>query len=190
MNDFCDLIGNVSSICTKFVDANFIKQKEGCCSMCSNVLTHEKFAELDQFIDSLEDKEGALITVLHKTQEIFGYLPKEIQLHVARKLDMPAAKVNGVVTFYSYFTETPKGEYVISVCMGTACFVRGAEDILKELQDALKIKAGQTTADSKFSIDALRCVGACGLAPVVMVNGKVYGRVKKEQIAGILDSCK
>ncbi len=158
--------------------------------MCSNVLTHEKFAELDQFIDSIEDKEGALISVLHKSQEIFGYLPKEVQLYVARKLDLPAAKVNGVVTFYSYFTETPKGEHIISVCMGTACFVRGAEEILKELQDALKIKAGQTTPDGKFSIDALRCVGACGLAPVIMVDGKVYGRVKKEQVSDILDSLK
>lgn len=158
--------------------------------MCSNVLTHELFAELDRFIDSIEDKEGALITVLHKAQEIFGYLPKEIQLHVARKLDLPAAKVNGVVTFYSFFTETPKGEHVISVCMGTACFVRGAEEILKEIQDTLKIKAGQTTQDSKFSIDALRCVGACGLAPVVMINGKVYGRVKKDQVADILDGLK
>lgn len=167
-----------------------IKQKEGCYSMCSNVLTHEKFAELDQFIDSIEDKEGALISVLHKSQEIFGYLPKEVQLYVARKLDLPAAKVNGVVTFYSYFTETPKGEHIISVCMGTACFVRGAEEILKELQDALKIKAGQTTPDGKFSIDALRCVGACGLAPVIMVDGKVYGRVKKEQVSDILDSLK
>ncbi|MDD2533866.1 MAG: NAD(P)H-dependent oxidoreductase subunit E [Eubacteriales bacterium] len=157
--------------------------------MCTNELLHEKFVELDAFIDGLEEKEGSLITVLHKTQELFGYLPKEIQLHVARKLDIPAAKVNGVVTFYSYFTETPRGEFIINVCMGTACFVRGAEELLKEIQDKLKIKAGQTSTDGKFSIDALRCVGACGLAPVVMVNGKVYGRVKKEQLDDILATC-
>jgi NADH-quinone oxidoreductase subunit E len=158
--------------------------------MCTNELLHEKFVELDAFIDGLEEKEGSLITVLHKTQEIFGYLPKEIQLHVARKLDIPAAKVNGVVTFYSYFTETPRGEYVINVCMGTACFVRGAEEILKDLQDKLKIKSGETTPDGKFTLDALRCVGACGLAPVVMVNGKVYGRVKLEQVDNILNEYK
>lgn len=154
--------------------------------MCTNELLHEKFIELDKFIDGLEEKEGSLITVLHKTQEIFGYLPQEIQLHVARKLDIPAAKVNGVVTFYSYFTETPRGEHVINVCMGTACFVRGAEEILKEIQDTLKIKAGQTTADGKFSLDALRCVGACGLAPIIMIDGKVYGRLKKDQVGDIL----
>jgi len=156
--------------------------------MCSNSVTHQKFIELDEFIDGMVDKQGALISVLHKSQELFGYLPQEVQLHVARKLDLPAAKVNGVVTFYSYFSEVPKGEHVISVCLGTACFVRGAEELLHELQDKLKIKAGQTTTDGKFTIDALRCVGACGLAPVIIVDGKVYGRVKKEQIADILKS--
>ena len=158
--------------------------------MCTNELLHEKFVELDKFIDGLEEKEGSLITVLHKTQEIFGYLPREIQLHVARKLDIPAAKVNGVVTFYSFFTETPRGEHVINVCMGTACFVRGAELLLKDIQDKLKIKAGQTTTDGKFSLDALRCVGACGLAPIIMVDGKVYGRVKLEQVDEILNNYK
>jgi len=158
--------------------------------MCMNKLAVEKFKELDDYIDSLETKEGALITVLHKAQEIFGYLPKEVQLHVARKLDTTAAKVNGVVTFYSYFTEEPKGEHVINVCLGTACYVRGAEAILKEFEKRLNIKAGQVTEDGKYSIDGLRCVGACGLAPVVIVDGKVYGRVKPEEIAGILEEYK
>lgn len=156
--------------------------------MCSNSVTHQKFNELDEFIDNMDDKNGALISVLHKSQELFGYLPQEVQLHVARKMDLPAAKVNGVVTFYSYFSETPKGEHVISVCLGTACFVRSSEDLLHELEDKLKIKSGQTTTDGKFTIDVLRCVGACGLAPVLIVDGKVYGRVKKEQIAEILKS--
>lgn len=150
------------------------------------MLNHEKFTILDNFIDSIEDRNGALITILHKAQEIFGYLPKEIQLHIARKLDIPAAKVNGVVTFYSYFTEEPKGENVISICLGTACFVRGAGDILKEFENKLKIKSGQTTPDGKFSIDSLRCIGACGLAPVLTINGKTYGRVKKEEVGDIL----
>jgi NADH-quinone oxidoreductase subunit E len=155
--------------------------------MCKNSLCDEKFNELNSFIDLQKDVQGSLIGVLHKAQDIFGYLPKEVQLHVARKLNIPAAKVNGVVTFYSYFSETPKGKHVISVCLGTACFVRGAEDILKEIENKLGIKAGQTTTDGKFSIDALRCVGACGLAPIVTVDGKVYGRLTKSQVSEILD---
>jgi NADH:ubiquinone oxidoreductase subunit E len=154
--------------------------------MCKNALTEQKYGLLDSFIDELPDKQGALISVLHKAQGIFGYLPKEIQLHIARKLNLSAAKVNGVVTFYSFFTEIPRGDHVINVCMGTACFVRGAELILHDVQERLGIKAGGTTADGSFSIDALRCVGACGLAPVVIVDGKVYGRVKLEDVAGIL----
>jgi NADH-quinone oxidoreductase subunit E len=136
--------------------------------MCKNMLTEEKFKELDNYIGELGQMEGALISILHRAQHIFGYLPKEVQLHVARALDIPAAKVNGVVTFYSYFTEVPKGEHIINVCLGTACFVRGAEGILKEIETRLNVKAGGTTADGKFSIDALRCVGACGLAPVII----------------------
>lgn len=155
--------------------------------MCKNVLTDEKFKELDDYISELGQMEGALISILHRAQHIFGYLPKEVQLHVARKMGIPAAKVNGVVTFYSYFTETPKGEHIINVCLGTACFVRGSETILKDIESRLNIKAGGTTEDGKFSIDALRCVGACGLAPVIIVDGKVYGRVKLEEIDGILN---
>lgn len=158
--------------------------------MCKNLLTEEMFKELDVYIDNLENKEGSLITVLHKAQEIFGYLPKEVQLHVARRLDTTAAKVNGVVTFYSYFTEEPKGEHVINVCLGTACYVRGAEAILKEIEKKLKIRAGGITEDGKFSLDGLRCVGACGLAPVVIVDGKVFGRVKIEEVEGILENYK
>lgn len=159
--------------------------------MCKNNFTNEKFKVLDEFIDSIEgDKKGELIGVLHKAQEVFGYLPKEIQLHVSRKLNIPAAKVHGVVTFYSYFTETPKGKHVLSVCLGTACFVKGAGEILQKLEDKLKIKAGQTTEDGMFSIDALRCVGACGLAPVVIVDGKVHGRLTKEDVNGLIESCK
>jgi NADH:ubiquinone oxidoreductase subunit E len=158
--------------------------------MCKNLLAEEMFKELDSYIGSLENKEGTLITVLHKAQEIFGYLPKEVQLHVARRLDTTAAKVNGVVTFYSYFTEEPKGEHVINVCLGTACYVRGAEAILKEIENKLKIRAGGITEDGKFSLDGLRCVGACGLAPVVIVDGKVFGRVKIEEVEGILENYK
>lgn len=153
---------------------------------CSNVLVQESYAKLDEYIDGLENTEGALIAVLHKAQSIFGYLPQEVQSHVGKKLNIPAAKVNGVVTFYSFFTETQKGEHIIQVCLGTACFVRGAKDNLEKLEEKLEIKAGQTTPDCKFSIDGLRCVGACGLAPVIIVDGKVYGRVTADQIDSIL----
>lgn len=154
--------------------------------MCKNALSEEKFAELESYINNLPDKKGALIGVLHKAQHIFGYLPKEVQIFVGEKLGVPASKVFGVVTFYSYFTTEPRGEFVVDICMGTACFVRGAGEVLAEFEKELGIKSGQTTADGKFTIGVLRCVGACGLAPVVTVNGKVYGHVTKEHVKGIL----
>ncbi|HRX41361.1 MAG TPA: NAD(P)H-dependent oxidoreductase subunit E [Clostridia bacterium] len=154
--------------------------------MCENKFAEEKFSELDEFIEKVGASEGNLIEILHKAQELFGYLPKEVQLYVSRKLRISAAKVNGVVTFYSYFTEIPKGKHVISVCMGTACFVRGASDILTALEKKLGIKSGQTTKDGKFTIDSLRCVGACGLAPVVIADGRVHGRVEVDDLDNIL----
>jgi NADH-quinone oxidoreductase subunit E/NADP-reducing hydrogenase subunit HndA len=146
----------------------------------------EKYDELEAFIDAMPQKEGELIKVLHKAQEIFGYLPKEVQHFVAKKLDIPTAKVYGVVTFYSFFNMEPKGIHTISVCMGTACYVRGAESVLEEFKKELGIECNQTTSDGKFTLDALRCVGACGLAPVVMVDDKVYGRVTKEMVKEII----
>ncbi|MCX7904544.1 MAG: NADH-quinone oxidoreductase subunit NuoE [Caloramator sp.] len=146
-----------------------------------------KLRQLEEYIDSLEQKEGALIGVLYKAQEIFGYLPKDVQLFIARKLGITAAKVYGVATFYSYFTMEPRGKHVINVCMGTACFVKGADKILEEIKKELDIKEGNMSKDGLFTVDTLRCVGACGLAPVVMVDGKVYGRVKIEDVKGILD---
>ena len=145
-----------------------------------------QFQELEAFIKGLPDKRGELITVLHKAQGIFGYLPEEVQAFVAKHLEIPLAKVYGVVTFYSFFTMVPKGKVAVSVCMGTACYVRGAEEVLAELEKVLGIKAGQVSADGHFSLDTLRCVGACGLAPVVIINGKVYGRLTPAQIPGII----
>lgn len=154
--------------------------------MCKSVLNEEKFHELEEFINSLSNKKGAVIEVLHKAQHIFGYLPEDVQLFVAEKLNIPASQVFGVVSFYSYFTTEPRGEYVINVCMGTACFVRGSGNVLAEFENKLNLKAGQTTPDGKFTVGSLRCVGACGLAPVVMVNEKVYGNVKPEDVDKIL----
>lgn len=152
----------------------------------NTALTDEKFQELEQYIDAMPTTKGELIRVLHKAQEIFGYLPKEVQKFVGKKLKISTAKVYGVVTFYSYFTMTPKGEHNISVCMGTACYVRGAEDVLNEIKKEINIDVGETTEDGKFSLQSLRCVGACGLAPVVMVGDKVYGRVTPDMIKDIL----
>lgn len=153
---------------------------------CDNKLKKECFTELETFINSLADKNGALISVLHKAQEIFGYLPEEVQTFVAEQLGISVAKVYGVVSFYSFFTMTPKGKFPIAVCMGTACYVRGAGKVLEDLQNQLGIKSGETTTDGLFSIDALRCVGACGLAPVVLVGEDVYGREEAKDVKAIL----
>lgn len=158
--------------------------------MCCDNLEKQYFNELEQFIDNLEEKKGSLISVLHKAQNLFGYLSKDVQKFVAKKLDLPISKVNGVVTFYSYFTEEPTGKYVINICMGTACFVKGSGDVLEEFEKKLSIKVGETTSDGKFTIQVLRCVGACGLAPVVTVNDKVYGHFTKQMVDKILDEYK
>jgi NADH-quinone oxidoreductase subunit E len=154
--------------------------------MCKNQCMEAKYIELEEFINSIHDKKGALIEVLHKAQHIFGYLPEEVQLYVCEKLDIPASKVFGVVTFYSYFSTEPRGEYVVNICMGTACFVRGAGEVLAEFEKKLGVKSGQTTDDGKFTVGSLRCIGACGLAPVVTINDKVYGHVTKADVAKIL----
>lgn len=154
--------------------------------MCNNKFKEEAFEELRIFIENLKTKEGSLITVLHKAQSIFGYLPSEVQSFVAKQLDISVAHVYGVVTFYSYFTMTPKGKYPISVCLGTACYVKGADKVLEEFEKQLNIKTGETTPDGKFSIDALRCVGACAIAPVVLVGEKVYQKVQPSDVKKIL----
>ena len=145
-----------------------------------------KLDNLGKYIESLERGEGELINILREAQEIFGYLPSEVQLYIARKLGIPAAKVYGVTTFYSYFTMEPRGQHLISVCLGTACFVKGSDKIVEEFRKQLKIKEGTTSEDGMYTIDSIRCVGACGLAPVVTVDGKVHGRVKPEDVAAII----
>lgn len=149
-------------------------------------LPKEHYEELENYIDNLPSLEGRLIEILHKAQDIFGYLPRDVQLFIARALGLSGAKVNGVVSFYSYFTEEPRGEYVINICTGTACFVKGANKILEEFQNKLKVSVGGTTEDRKFTLKDVRCVGACGLAPLVVIQDKVYGRVKVEEIDKIL----
>ncbi len=145
---------------------------------------------IKEICKSFDYKPGELINVLHKTQEHFGYLPAEVQEVVADQLKVPVAKVYGVVTFYSFFTMLPQGKYPVSICTGTACYVRGADNVLQEFKRQLNIEVGETTEDGKFSLNCLRCVGACGLAPVVLVGDKTYGRVSPEGVKEILDEYK
>ncbi|HCX65131.1 MAG TPA: NAD(P)H-dependent oxidoreductase subunit E [Eubacteriaceae bacterium] len=154
--------------------------------MKNKELKQEQFDELEQFIAELPNKKDAIIAVLHRAQSIFGYLPKEVQNFIAEKLNVAVSKIYGVITFYSYFSTEPKGDYSVNICLGTACFVRGADKLVDEFERELGIKVGETSEDGKFSLTGLRCVGACGLAPVVMVNEKVYGRIKKDDVKKII----
>ena len=154
----------------------------------TTVLQDCQIKTIQDICKSFGNQAGELINVLHKTQEAFGYLPAEVQHVIARELNVSEAKVYGVVTFYAFFTMKPKGKYKISVCTGTACYVRGAEKVVDELKEELNIEVGEVTPDGKFSLDCLRCVGACGLAPVMLIGDKVYGRIDPKDIKGILES--
>jgi NADH-quinone oxidoreductase subunit E/NADP-reducing hydrogenase subunit HndA len=149
-------------------------------------LKEQDYKAIREICHSFNNDPEELINVLHKAQGHFGYLPAEVQEAVAQELNIPVAKVYGVVTFYSFFTMSPKGQFPISICMGTACYVRGAEKVLDEVKKELKINVGETTPDGKFSLSCLRCVGACGLAPVVMIGDKTFGRVAPEDVKKIL----
>lgn len=149
-------------------------------------LPEHLFRELDDFIEALPTKEGHLITALHKAQSLFGYLPEEIQEYVANAMNVPVVQVFGVVSFYTFFTMIPKGKHPIAVCMGTACFVKGAGKVVDAFMQQLQVDAGEVTPDGKFSIDRLRCVGACALAPVVLVGEKVYANVTPDQVQDII----
>jgi NADH-quinone oxidoreductase subunit E/NADP-reducing hydrogenase subunit HndA len=146
--------------------------------------------KIKEICKKFNNQGGELINVLHQTQSYIGYLPAEAQELIANELHISVAQVYGVVSFYSFFTMIPKGEYPISVCMGTACYVRGAEKVLDEFKRLLKINVGETTPDGKFSLTALRCIGACGLAPVIMVGEQVHGRLSPDDVQRILDQYK
>ncbi len=148
--------------------------------------TKEQETRLREIIAKYKDTKGALMPVLQQAQDIYGYLPVEVQRMVATGLDLPLEEVYGVVTFYSQFSLYPKGKYKISVCMGTACYVKGAGDVYDRLMDRLGIVGGECTADGKFSLEACRCIGACGLAPVITVNEDVYGRLVADDVDKIL----
>ena len=151
-------------------------------------LPKEYFDALEKFIIDMGDTQGALIEILHKAQGIFGYLPRDVQLFIARKLGIPGAEVSGVVSFYSYFTTEPRGRHTISVCMGTACFVRGADKIIESFKEKLHVESNQITEDGDFTLKDVRCIGACGLSPIVMVDEKVYPRVEEEILDDIINT--
>lgn len=145
-----------------------------------------KYDELDQVIAEYEDKEGTLITILHQAQKIFGYLPREVQIYVAERLGIPFPEVYGVVSFYSLFSMKPRGKFTIEVCMGTACYVKGAQEILDTLKEELGIEPGETTEDGLFTIESTRCLGACSLAPVISIGEKMHGHLTPEKVKEVL----
>lgn len=143
-------------------------------------------AELLKVIAEKKDDRGALMPILQKAQDIYGYLPIEVQTIISNEMNIPLEKIYGVVTFYSQFSLNPKGKYQISVCLGMACYVKGSGDIYNKLQEKLGIEGGGCTPDGKFSLEACRCIGACGLAPVITVNDEVYGRLTVDDVDDIL----
>ena len=149
--------------------------------------TAEQLAALDAVIAEHKTQAGALMPVLQKAQDIYGYLPVEVQKHIAAELDIPYSEVFGVVTFYSQFQLNPKGAHPVAVCLGTACYVKGSGIIMEKLEEMLGIKSGAITSDLRFSLDATRCIGACGLAPVLTVNEDVYGRLTVDDVDKILE---
>jgi len=150
------------------------------------VMTEERRNALQRLLDEHRGTDGSLIQVLHAAQSTFGYLSDEVQAVVAEELGLPPSMVRGVVTFYSFFRTEPRGEHVISVCTGTACHVKGAERVLDILEQQLGVGVGDTTEDGRFTVQGVRCIGACGLAPVMMIDDEVYGKLTRERIGEIL----
>jgi NADH:ubiquinone oxidoreductase subunit E len=150
------------------------------------VYTVEQFQKLDEIICKFKSVKGALIGVLQEAQEVFGYLPMEVQVKIAQGLDIPIEQVYSTSTFYSQFFLTPKGKYKINVCIGTACYVKGAGDVVNEFARQLGIASGECTEDMMFSLDGCRCIGACGLAPVLTINEDVHGKIYTQDVAGVL----
>lgn len=147
--------------------------------------SYERIAEV---IECHRDREGSLIQVLHEAQEIYGYLPLEVQRFISRGMDIPLAEVSGVVSFYSFFSTEPRGEHTIRVCMGTACYVRGGAKVMNHLRERLGVEVGGTTPDGKFTFEVARCFGSCGLAPAMMIDDTVYKQVNVNRIERILEN--
>lgn len=155
-----------------------------------NITRTKQFEQLDEIIFELKDQPGALLPIMQKAQELCGCLDEETQRHISEKVGAPVSTIYGIATFYSQFTLQPKGKYTIGLCLGTACYVRGSQLVLDELEKILGIKVGQTTSDGMYTLDATRCIGCCGLAPAMMINDEVYGRLIPSNIADILKKYK
>lgn len=160
-------------------------QKQACAA-CQGSEDGNHFEQIANVIDLYQGKEGSLIQVLHLAQEIHGYLPLELQEFIARKMNTPLAEVAGVVSFYSFFSAVPRGEHTIRVCLGTACYVRGGKRVVEHLQEKLGVELGGTTQDGKFTLEVARCIGACGLAPAMMIDDEVYKQVNVNKLDRIL----
>lgn len=153
-------------------------------------LSEAAVKRIEEICDSYSNEKTPLIMILSDIQKEFGYVPLEVQEVVSKKTGISVAEIYGVVTFYSFFSLTPKGKYVIGCCLGTACYVKGGQQIINQFEEILGIKPGETTEDGLFTIDALRCIGACAAAPAVSINGKVYARVNVKDVPGIIDDYK
>ncbi|MGQ9844643.1 MAG: NADH-quinone oxidoreductase subunit NuoE family protein [Caldisericia bacterium] len=151
---------------------------------------NKEYRELKDYIDSLKGKKGAILFVLYKAQELFGYLPPEVQAFISKEMNIPLSQIYGVITFYHFFRTQPVGKNLINVCLGTACYVKGSEDILKALSKELKIKTGETTSDRLFTLTTARCFGACGLAPVMAIGTNIYGRLNGQKAINLIREIK
>jgi len=151
---------------------------------------NKEYRELKNYIDSLKGTKGAILFVLYKAQELFGYIPYEVQAFISREMNIPVSQIYGVITFYHFFRTQPVGKNLINVCLGTACYVKGSEDILKALSKELKIKTGETTSDKLFTLTTARCFGACGLAPVMAIGTNIYGRLNAQKTINIIREIK
>ncbi|MGI5902351.1 MAG: NAD(P)H-dependent oxidoreductase subunit E [Desulfitobacteriia bacterium] len=163
--------------------ATILKQKT-CC--CTEITEQQKYEKLGEIIEEYKHVEGGLIQILHLAQGLFGYLPLELQEFIAEGLDKPLSEVSGVVTFYSYFSTQPRGKHVIKVCLGTACYIRGGQKVINRLQEILNTEIGKTTDDGLFTLEIARCIGACGLAPAMMIDDTVYKQVNPDKLESIL----
>lgn len=155
---------------------------------CEALTDQEKLKFIRDVIEDYDHDPSSLIQILHVAQNVYGYLPIEVQEHIADQLDLPLSRVSGVVSFYSLFTTVPKGKYVIKICLGTACYVRGSKRVIERLEKILKIKLGETTEDKKYSLEITRCMGACGLAPAMSINEELYMQVNPDKLMDILEN--
>ncbi len=160
-----------------------VEEAKACCELTEQ----EQYRLLSQVIRDFHADEDNLIQILHMAQSIFGYLPLAVQQFIAREMDLPLSRISGVITFYSFFSTQPKGKYTIQICLGTACYVRGGKKIVEKLQELLHVGVGETTKDGRFSLQVMRCIGACGLAPAISIEGKVFKRVNPNKLKEILD---